>query len=40
MLKAFKLLSSVRRIRNTWIDPFARTHERKVGLAWLNCLMR
>ncbi|MGE8068842.1 indolepyruvate ferredoxin oxidoreductase family protein [Pseudomonas sp. NPDC089569] len=36
MLKAFKLLSSVRRIRNSWIDPFARTHERKVELAWLQ----
>jgi indolepyruvate ferredoxin oxidoreductase len=36
MLKAFKLLSSVRRIRNTWLDPFARTHERKVELAWLQ----
>ena len=36
MLKAFKLLSSARRIRNTWIDPFARTHERKVELAWLQ----
>lgn len=36
MLRAFKLLSSVRRIRNTWVDPFARTHERKVELAWLQ----
>ncbi|MGH8384265.1 MAG: indolepyruvate ferredoxin oxidoreductase family protein [Pseudomonas sp.] len=36
MLKAFKLLSSVRRIRNSWLDPFARTHERKVELAWLQ----
>lgn len=36
MLKAFKLLSKVRRIRNSWIDPFAHTHERKVELAWLQ----
>ena len=36
MLKAFKLLAKVRRIRNTWIDPFARTHERQVEISWLR----
>lgn len=34
VLSAFKLLAKVRRVRNTWLDPFARTHERKVELAW------
>ncbi|MFI8558217.1 indolepyruvate ferredoxin oxidoreductase family protein [Pseudomonas putida] len=36
MLRAFKLLASVKRIRNTWMDPFARTHERKVEVSWLH----
>lgn len=36
MLKGFKVLAKVRRIRNTWLDPFARTHERKVELDWLR----
>jgi len=36
ILKAFKLLAMTRRIRNTWLDPFARTHERKTELAWLH----
>jgi len=36
MMKGFKLLAKVRRIRNTWLDPFARTHERKVELHWLR----
>lgn len=36
MLRAFKLLASVRRIRNTWLDPFARTHERQVDVSWLR----
>ncbi|MEI9044307.1 DUF6537 domain-containing protein [Pseudomonas aeruginosa] len=35
MLKGFKLLAKVRRIRNTWLDPFAHTHERKVEREWL-----
>ena len=36
MMKGFKVLAKVRRIRNTWLDPFARTHERKVELEWLR----
>ncbi|OUM22978.1 hypothetical protein B8W72_29975 [Pseudomonas putida] len=36
VLGAFKLLAQARRIRNTWLDPFARTHERKAELAWLR----
>ncbi|MHA6196950.1 indolepyruvate ferredoxin oxidoreductase family protein [Pseudomonas wadenswilerensis] len=36
MMKGFKLLAGVRRIRNTWLDPFARTHERQVELGWLR----
>ena len=36
MLKGFKVLAGLRRLRNTWLDPFARTRERKVELAWLR----
>jgi len=36
MLRALKLLANVRRIRNTWMDPFARTHERQVEIGWLR----
>ncbi|ENT8439833.1 TPA: indolepyruvate ferredoxin oxidoreductase family protein [Pseudomonas aeruginosa] len=36
MLKGLRLLSRFRRLRNTWLDPFARTHERKVERAWLE----
>ncbi|WP_449434926.1 indolepyruvate ferredoxin oxidoreductase family protein [Pseudomonas putida] len=36
MLTAFKVLAGLKRLRNTWFDPFARTHERKVELAWLK----
>ncbi|MFO8212263.1 DUF6537 domain-containing protein, partial [Pseudomonas aeruginosa] len=36
MLKGFRLLARFRRLRNTWLDPFARTHERKVERAWLE----
>ena len=36
MLKGFKVLARLRRLRNTWLDPFARTRERKVELAWLR----
>nr|WP_109513671.1 indolepyruvate ferredoxin oxidoreductase family protein [Pseudomonas ovata] len=34
MLKALRLLSHCKAVRNTWLDPFARTHERKAELAW------
>ncbi|MCF4992590.1 indolepyruvate ferredoxin oxidoreductase family protein, partial [Pseudomonas gessardii] len=30
MLQGFKLLAKLRFLRNTWLDPFGRTHERKV----------
>ncbi|WP_363321696.1 indolepyruvate ferredoxin oxidoreductase family protein [Pseudomonas sp. 21LCFQ02] len=36
MLKAFGWLARLRRVRNTWLDPFAHTHERKTELAWLR----
>ncbi len=36
MLKGFKVLARLRRLRNTWLDPFARTRERQVELAWLR----
>jgi len=36
MLKGFRLLAAFRGLRNTWADPFARTHERKAELAWLK----
>jgi indolepyruvate ferredoxin oxidoreductase len=35
MLKGFKLLARFKGIRNTWLDPFARTHERQVERRWL-----
>ncbi len=35
MLAGFKCLARIRRLRNTWFDPFGRTAERKVELAWL-----
>ncbi|TDV72582.1 indolepyruvate ferredoxin oxidoreductase family protein [Pseudomonas sp. LP_7_YM] len=35
MLKGFKVLMGLRFLRNTWLDPFGRTHERKVELQWL-----
>jgi indolepyruvate ferredoxin oxidoreductase len=36
MLKGFKLLAKLKGIRNTWLDPFAYTHERKVEREWLR----
>lgn len=36
MLKAFRVLARCRTIRNTWLDPFARTRERRLELAWLH----
>ncbi|MFK3972957.1 indolepyruvate ferredoxin oxidoreductase family protein [Pseudomonas sp. NPDC087358] len=35
MLTGFKVLAKLRRVRNTWLDPFARTHERRIELQWL-----
>lgn len=35
MLQGFKLLAKLRFLRNTWLDPFGRTHERKVERNWL-----
>lgn len=35
MLQGFKLLASLKGLRNTWLDPFGYTHERKVERAWL-----
>ncbi|WP_296261204.1 MULTISPECIES: indolepyruvate ferredoxin oxidoreductase family protein [unclassified Pseudomonas] len=35
MLKGFKVLAGLKVLRNTWLDPFGRTHERKVDLQWL-----
>lgn len=35
MLQGFKLLVKLRFLRNTWLDPFGRTHERKVERNWL-----
>ncbi len=36
MLKGFKLLAKLKGVRNTWLDPFAYTHERKVEREWLQ----
>lgn len=36
MLKVFKLLANLKSVRNTWLDPFAHTHERKVEHDWLQ----
>jgi indolepyruvate ferredoxin oxidoreductase len=36
LLKGLGALARVRKIRNTWLDPFARTRERKAELAWLG----
>ncbi|HBX54534.1 MAG TPA: indolepyruvate ferredoxin oxidoreductase family protein, partial [Pseudomonas sp.] len=36
MLKGFKLLAKLKILRNTWLDPFAYTHERKVEREWLG----
>jgi indolepyruvate ferredoxin oxidoreductase len=35
MLQGFKLLAKLKFLRNTWLDPFGRTHERKVERNWL-----
>ncbi|MNG72189.1 indolepyruvate ferredoxin oxidoreductase [compost metagenome] len=35
MLKAFGLLAACRRLRNSWLDPFAHTAERKTERRWL-----
>ncbi|WP_249674756.1 indolepyruvate ferredoxin oxidoreductase family protein [Pseudomonas abieticivorans] len=35
MLQGFKVLAKFKWLRNTWLDPFGRTHERKVERAWL-----
>ncbi|QCI12416.1 indolepyruvate ferredoxin oxidoreductase family protein [Pseudomonas putida] len=35
MQLGFKYLARMKRLRNTWLDPFGRTAERKVELAWL-----
>ncbi len=35
MLQGFKLLARLKFLRNTWLDPFGRTHERKVERNWL-----
>jgi indolepyruvate ferredoxin oxidoreductase len=36
MLKGFKLLAKLKFLRNTWLDPFGYTHERKVERNWLS----
>ncbi|MFV0926603.1 indolepyruvate ferredoxin oxidoreductase family protein [Pseudomonas palmensis] len=36
MLHGFKLLARLKVLRNTWLDPFGRTHERKVERDWLS----
>ena len=36
MLKGFKLLAKMKFLRNTWLDPFGYTHERKVEREWLD----
>ncbi|WP_462402206.1 indolepyruvate ferredoxin oxidoreductase family protein [Pseudomonas sp. Marseille-QA0332] len=36
MLRVFRMLAGLRRVRNSWLDPFARTHERTVELGWLR----
>ncbi|QUE77237.1 indolepyruvate ferredoxin oxidoreductase family protein [Stutzerimonas stutzeri] len=36
MLKCFKLLAKLKFMRNTWVDPFGYTHERKVERHWLQ----
>lgn len=36
MLKGLRLLASLKSVRNTWLDPFGRTHERKTELRWLR----
>jgi len=35
MFQGFKLLAKFKGLRNTWLDPFGHTHERKVERAWL-----
>ncbi|MNQ51567.1 indolepyruvate ferredoxin oxidoreductase [compost metagenome] len=35
MLQGFKLLAKLKFLRNTWLDPFGHTHERKVERNWL-----
>ena len=35
MMKGFKVLARLKWLRNTWLDPFGRTHERKIELQWL-----
>ena len=36
MLKGFKLLAKLKFMRNTWLDPFGYTQERKVERHWLQ----
>ncbi|MGJ3439485.1 indolepyruvate ferredoxin oxidoreductase family protein [Pseudomonas sp. Je.1.5.c] len=36
MLKGFRLLARMKFVRNTWLDPFAYSHERKVEMGWLR----
>jgi indolepyruvate ferredoxin oxidoreductase len=36
MLKGFKVLARLKFLRNTWLDPFGRTHERQVERQWLE----
>ena len=36
MLRGFKLLAKMKFLRNTWLDPFGYTHERKVEREWLH----
>jgi indolepyruvate ferredoxin oxidoreductase len=35
MLQGFKLLAKFKGVRNTWLDPFGHTRERKVERRWL-----
>jgi indolepyruvate ferredoxin oxidoreductase len=36
MFKGFKVLARLKFLRNTWLDPFGYTHERKVEQQWLS----
>ena len=36
MLQGFKLLAKLKILRNSWLDPFGHTHERRVERNWLR----